>query len=353
MIIRTRHWWALVLLVALGLSPLRAYGQESETITNFVRLWSAAQKAQAAGNYQEAVARYADVATILPFDPSTRYHWACCLVKLGKIDGALDQLQAAIDYGWCYTVALEQDEVWQPLRTDPRLAEKIKAAADCRDETLVVHAAEGVGRDRPAPVLVVLHGLGIGPRSEVPYWKSAADRLGMVLVAPRAGTRFGPLIHGWQRAEARDSSAPDFYDLEAAQERVGAALEEAARRYRIDRSAVVLAGYSQGGGVALGLMANHPERFRGAVVINSLCPPLEKEKWRKVAEHGGARVQIIAGEFDKLLGRSRSAAEVLRTLPLEMRLDVVERAGHEFPHNYSDHLSAALRFVLSGAGDKE
>lgn len=332
--------------VAAAIAPPAA-GQESEAAKAFARHWTAAEKAAADRDDKEAAARYADAATAFPFEPTVRYRAATCLARLGDADRALDALKAAVECGWADTDALDRGDDWKPLRTDPRFAELVKAAAGCRDERWVVHAGEKVGRDRPAPVLVVLHGLGAGPRSEVPYWKPAADRLGLVLVAPRSGTRVGPMLHGWQRAGAKDSSAADYFDLDAARERVNAAVDEAARRHKVDRGAVVLGGYSQGGGVALRLVADRPDRFRGAVAVCSLCQPLDKAGWQKAAG-GGVRVQLIAGEYDKLLKRSTAAAADLRAAGVPSRFDTVGRSGHEYPADAADRLRAAVEFVLTG-----
>jgi predicted esterase len=136
--------------------------------------------------------------------------------------------------------------------------------------------------------------------------------------------------------------------LDEAAERVDAAVDEAARRSKVDRGRVVLAGFSQGGGVALRLVADRPDRFRGAVAVNSLCQPLDKASWQKAAGGHGVRVCVICGEYDKLLGRSKSAAEVLKAAKVPSRFDTVEKCGHEYPPDASDRLQAAARFVLTG-----
>jgi predicted esterase len=342
-----------LLLLALAATAPVAAGQESESAKAHAQHWSAAEKAAADNDFKEAAARYADVAALYPFEPTARYRSACCLARLGEDDRALAALKVAIECGWADTDALERAEDWKPLRGDARFAELVKAAAACRDEKVVVYAGDKVGRDRPAPLLVVLHGLGSGPRSEVPYWKPVAEKLGMVLVAPRSGTRLSPMLHGWHRAKAKDSSAADYFDLDEATKRVDAAIDEAAGQYKIDRGAVVLAGFSQGGGVALRLLADRPDRFRGAVAVNSLCQPLDEAKWQAVANRGGVRVQLIVGEYDKLLGRSQSAANVLQAAKVPSRFETVGKTGHEYPADYAKHLGSAAEFVLVGECPKK
>jgi predicted esterase len=161
------------------------------------------------------------------------------------------------------------------------------------------------------------------------------------------------MLHGWHRAKAKDSTAADYYDLDEATKRVDSAIDEAASQYMVDREAVVVAGYSQGGGVALRLVADRPGRFRGAVAVNSLCQPLDKATWEKAVEEGGVRVCVIASEYDKLLGRSKSAAEVLKAAKVPSRLDIIEKSEHEYPADYAERLPSAAEFVLLGDRPKK
>ncbi len=344
------HWRLMTqsfLVTVLAAIATFAAGQDRE-LDAFNKHWAAAEKAAGQENFREALARYRDVVALLPFEPGSRYKLACCLIRLGETDSALAELKVAVECGWADVDALNRDEDWRPLRGDERFAELVAAAVACRNEKLLLYADDGVGRDRPAPLLVVLHGLGCGPRGEMPYWKPVADELGMVVVAPRAGTEFGPMLHGWQKAGAKDSSAADFYDMDSARERVDAAIAEADRLYNIDHGAVVLAGYSQGGGVVLQLVADCPNRIQGAVAVCSLCPPLDEASFRKIAEGSQVRVRVIAGEYDRLLNRSRSAAEVLQAAGIPTIYEVVAGSGHAYPSDSADRLRRAVKFVQTG-----
>jgi len=316
--------------------------QESVTARAFAEHWSAAEAAVVAKDYRQAAARYTKVANLLPYEPSCRIRLAGCRARLGEADAAFAELNSAIGFGWCDPAALEASADLESLRKDPRFAGAVRAAAACRDETLVVRPPRG----RPAGLLVVLHGLGCGPRSEVPYWAPAADARGLVIAAPRAPARFGPLLFGWQRAGAKDSTTADYYDLDAAQRRVEDAIAEARRRHPTAAGPVVLAGFSQGAGVALRLIAGRPDRYRGAISVCGLHSSSDERQWQPAAR-GGVRVHFFAGEFDKLLPRSRTAADALRAAGVPTRFDVVKNGGHEFPTDATERLLSAIRFVLA------
>src|SRR5262249_48917537 len=158
----------------------------------------------------------------------------------------------AIERGWADANALEKNGDLKSLHGDERFAPAFKASTACREEQFVLWAGSKVKRDVPAGLLVVLQGLGCGPRAEVPYWKPSAEKLGMVIVAPRAPTEMNAMFYGWQRRDGKDkdSSSPNYFDIEAAQQRVDEAIREAQQKHQIDPKRIVVSGFSQGGGVA-------------------------------------------------------------------------------------------------------
>lgn len=339
----------LLLLVANWLViPTVTIGQESEQVKAYAKHWADGEYAFANRDYKAAFAHSSKAASIFPYDPGMQYRLSRCLALLGENDKALANLETAISYGWANVDAMNREPDWDHLRKDPRFIKLLKDTATCRDEEVTVYAGKKVVSDKPAPVLVLLHGLGSGPRSELPYWKQAADELGLVVVAPRAVTRIGPILYGWHREGAKDSNAADYFNLDGARKQVDAALAEAARKYSIKQDAIILAGYSQGGGVALQLIARQPDRFLGAIAINSLCQSLDKTQLQALARQGQKRIHLIAGEYDKLLPRSKSVAESLKEVKIPFRFDIIEKSGHEYTADSPTRIQAAVRFVLTG-----
>lgn len=108
-----------------------------------------------------------------------------------------------------------------------------------------------VAGSAPAPVVILLHGAQRTGLSMIDMWRAAADRHGLVLLAPDAA---GP---GWDPG----ADGPDL---------LVAMLNDAARRASLDPARVYLFGHSSGAALAL-LYAN---RVRGP--------------WRAVAAHAGA-----------------------------------------------------------------
>jgi predicted esterase len=317
---------------------------ESRTFRIYQENWQQAEQAYAAKDYGRAAAHYQKVAEVLPFEPTTRFQLTCCYARLGKIDQALSTLREAVRFGWEDVSKLERADDLKDLRAKPQFAQILKEAAACRDENLIIHAGKKVDPRKPAPLLVVLQGLG-SFRGDLPYWEPAADELGCVLVAPRAVTKAAPMMYGWHRRGAKDSSAADYFDLPSAGERVDAAIAEARRRFTIDPNRIVLCGLSQGAGVALRLIGEHPERYCGAVAVCGLHQPPGVAYWQAILRQHPLRVYMIAGKLDRLLPRSQKVVEELRAAHVPHRYDELDQVGHEFPPDYAQRLRDAIEFV--------
>jgi predicted esterase len=336
----------LVLCAAVVLPGL-ALAQQSERFKTYADNWGKAQEAFAAKRYRAALDHYARVAAVLPYEPSCRYQIACCHARLDEPEKALDALAAAVRFGWDDPAELERAEDLNTLRDHPRFAGVVADARACRDEEIVLYAGKNVDPKRPTPLLVLLHGLGGGPRTEVPYWHATADAQGLVIAAPRGPTRVGARTSfGWHREGAKNSA--DF-DAAAAGKRVDAAVRMAKATYTIDDDRVVLAGFSQGGGIALKMLGDFPERYRGAIAVCTLYEAKGAAHWRAAAAKRPVRAYVMAGKLDKLVPRSRLAVEELRAGGVPTEHVEFDAVGHEPPLDYAVEQRRAIDFVLSGA----
>jgi phospholipase/carboxylesterase len=340
----------VILATTLFATAASVGAEDSKSYRIYQENWEQAEKARAAGDYARAATHYQKVAEVFPFEPTARFQLACCQARLGKIDRAFSTLQEAVRFGWEDVSKLEQADDLKPLRAKPQFAELLKAAAACRDENLIIHAGKKVSPAKPAPLLVVLQGLG-SFRADLPYWEPAADELGCVLVMPRAVTKAAPMMSGWHRHGAKNSSAPDYFDLPAAGKRVDEAIAQATRRFKIDPNRIVLAGFSQGAGVALRLIGNHPDRYCGVVAVNGLHQPPSGAYWQSIQKHHPIRVYVIAGKLDRLLSRSQKVVEQLRAAHVPHRYDELDQIGHEFPPDYTKRLNGAIEFVVGRRGE--
>jgi predicted esterase len=111
-------------------------------------------------------------------------------------------------------------------------------------ETTSIHiyVPEGYAPDTPAPLLFALHGSGGSGEQLVRSWKSIADALGMLVVAPN-----DPEAHGGYRFTPRERAA------------AMAALRWARRNFNVDEDRIHLHGASRGGHLAWDLATRAPD----------------------------------------------------------------------------------------------
>lgn len=97
--------------------------------------------------------------------------------------------------------------------------------------------------DRPAPLVIVLHGGGGNPETMMPRWADAARADGMVIAAPKGigrNDRMGTWNAGGCCGEATARGVDDVAF-------VSAVIDDVARTVSIDRRRVYVAGFSNGG----------------------------------------------------------------------------------------------------------
>jgi phospholipase/carboxylesterase len=123
-------------------------------------------------------------------------------------------------------------------------------------------------------------------------------------------------------------------------------LDEAAKLYPIDRSHVVLLGFSQGGVLAYDLFLRQPDRFAGLAALSSWLP---QEVAERAAAHDalkGRPVLVLHGSADPMIPVQRAQESRDRLLPLGVSVTYREfEMGHEISPE-------ALRALLEWFDDK-
>ncbi|MCE9594597.1 MAG: hypothetical protein K8S98_10410 [Planctomycetes bacterium] len=260
------------------------------------------------GKNDEGIAVFKKLVEVNPTDSVSSYNVACGLAKKNEIEPAFEWLTKAIDLGFGnqasgnpvdnITFAAEKDTDLASLRADPRFAAlvlKMKAMKKALDEYLatpaiyVPKALEGAAE---MPLLVVLHDAGSTKDKVVAgWWKSVADELGFVLIAPSGTIQMG--------VKPEDGMAW-FDDANAYVARnwpyekpVDAALATFAKTKKYDRARVFLAGEGMGGMVANTIAFGAPGLYKGSVTLNGLA--IDKLVAGKAANAGkmGLKVRVM------------------------------------------------------------
>jgi phospholipase/carboxylesterase len=179
--------------------------------------------------------------------------------------------------------------------------------------------------DRPAPLIVLLHGAGGSAGNTIGLLRQLADETGAILLVPESKAATWDLIV--------DSYGPDV-------ELIDRALAHIFSRYSVDPAKIAISGFSDGASYALSLGMTNGELFRHILAFSpGFAAP--------ASIHGMPRIFISHGDNDAVLPIDRCSRRIVFKL---------KRSGHEFvyrefhgPHTVpSDIAREAVAWLMSG-----
>lgn len=337
---------AFVMLL-LPQQVLRA--EESEFQKEFDRLWSEARHFDEAGQWSKAAAAYAQIRLLAPHEGTSLSYLARCLALLGRDDEALECLVDAVEHGWNQAKVLKTADAFKRLR-DRGAFDKLYVRIDEieRDET-PIYIPSNLDRNQPAPLIIAFHGRVENPHYHLPTWKATADELRAIVVAPRGVHRAGDnQFNLWESPEARAKRDTSDIDLERCKRITAQAIEYAKSKATVDANRIVLTGYSQGGAVALALLADDAAFYAGAFAQATLYKAVGIDAWRAAHAKRAGRICILSGALDKVLPHGERVRDEAKAAGWFVRYETIPGVGHEEPKDNTQRRIEAMRFILSG-----
>jgi predicted esterase len=282
-----------------------------------------------------------------PGNSIAAFNTACAFARAGQPEIALGWLERAGQAGFAGTRSIDEDPDLAPARAlagfeaavAPIRANRARMFTEFRAEAERSEILTLVPPGEPKelrPLVVVLHGYGGSPAPMAALYRRVALELGAILAAPSA-IRPGPGGQGYTWT-FRDEA--EWWVLRA--------IERVTAEHEVDPSRLVLAGFSQGAGVALAVGLAHPERFAG---ILAAAGPFDEE-WMRPPPDANLKVYLLVGQEDPAVLSSREAEAVLRADGLDVRLRVIPGLGHAFPQRATTELRTAFDFLLPGIGER-
>jgi len=337
---------ALAAIFAIPLASLHADEKKPASWkSRFDAAIAKAQQAEESKNWDAAVAAYTRVLELVPHEITTLFARARANARLGRTADALKDLTEAVENGWNDVDPLLQNEEFTALRDDPRFKAIVEDTRKADAERFAIYVPSNVDCKQPRPLIVAFHGRGENQRYFLNTWTAAAERMGAIIVAPRGIRRGGnKLTNVWEQPRA---SKGNDIDLAACKKITDEAIAAVRAKCKIDEKQIVLAGYSQGGAVALALLADEPARYAGAFVAASLYKSPGLDAWQWAQKQHGLRVYLLCGEDDPLTPHSREAADEIRKAGGLALLIVEPGVGHEPPENYEDKQFEGVRIILN------
>jgi len=192
-----------------------------------------------------------------------------------------------------------------------------------RDGLLYVPA--GYQPDRPAPLVVSLHGAGGNEQGGLRLLQSFADEAGLILLSPASRGRSWDVV--------LDGFGPDVAYIDRA-------LSQTFQRYAVDSTRLAIGGFSDGASYALSVGLTNGDLFTHVLAFSPGFAAPE-------ARHGAPRLYVSHGTQDTVLPIDACSRRIV---------PMVERAGydvryHEFdgPHTVPPEIAReALDWFLAG-----
>jgi predicted esterase len=293
------------------------------------------------GAYAEALELSTREAHIFPeYAQKVIYSWRMnCACRLKDREQTLRLLGEAVQAGYWYS-GLKEDEDFALLHGDLEFDRLVNICMERRAQAMtnavpVIKTFKPEHKSPPYPLLLALH--GGGATAEADHWVASVSH-GWILGLPQSSQMFSPGRYTWNDWD---------WALQEVPQRFAAICAE----HPIDTGQVVLAGFSQGGGLATWLGLSRSIHVRGLILVgpflvnvDHLLPILEKNSPYDL------RAYIVAGARDQYCyGIAQQLANLLPNYGIECKLDIYTDMEHHFPLDFERKLPEALDYVMSGA----
>lgn len=182
----------------------------------------------------------------------------------------------------------------------------------------LVYVPQSYRVNRPAPLVLMLHGAGGDAEGGLGILQTLADAFGTILLAVDSRGQT------WDMIRTRYGSDIAFID---------SALEQTFSRYAIDKSRIAIAGFSDGASYALSVGLGNGELFTHAIAFSpGFIAPARQE--------GRPQVFISHGKWDRVLPIERCSREIVPQL---------QRAGYDVQYREFNGSHTVPRAIVSEA----
>ncbi|EDM25405.1 putative Poly(3-hydroxybutyrate) depolymerase [Lentisphaera araneosa HTCC2155] len=199
-----------------------------------------------------------------------------------------------------------------------------------KDQNYVLYIPKNYDSSKPAPLIILLHGLRSNPKQIINYSGiiSEAEKRGYVIAAP-----FGYNDRGWYGSRGKGKEgfafgkAGDPENLgELSEMDVINVLKIVQKDLSIDSDRIFLMGHSMGGGGALYLASAYPNTWSG---LACLAPAFQKQSTKlENAKH--LPVYVTTGNMDFLVPvrTVRRWVDEMKSLKMDVHYKEIKGGGH-------------------------
>ncbi len=197
----------------------------------------------------------------------------------------------------------------------------------------LIHTIYEPRGDGPHPTILTLHGRGANAMDLLglaPYLAEGRCRV----ICPQGPVQMpigpGMVGYGWYPSVPASGGPPDMQAILAARQQLCEFLDAAEARYAMDRSKLLVLGFSQGGVMAYTMALVEPERFTALMALSTWLPPevLAHAADASALQQLPILVQHGSGDEAIAVDRARTSVEALRERRLSLTYHEYDM-GHE------------------------
>ena len=261
--------------------------------------------------------------------------WRMCFLSLtGRPEEVLSVFQQGLDSGLWWHAELFADPDLNAVRDLPEF-KRLMAISQERyeEEQAQIERDYTVLQSEPPssglyPLLITLHGRNGNKESDLVQWELARQRGWLVLSAQSTQPVFRGAYH-WDNSDRALADLRFYYD-------------QVLQQYQIDPQRILIAGFSQGSGMAMYTALTGSFPVRGFIGIGTWWADANQ------LDIPGNQVRgyFITGEKDHTLERAREIQEVLKKNNVEFAEEVHTDLGHEFSADFGASFDKAIHFIF-------
>jgi len=261
--------------------------------------------------------------------------WRICFLSLmGRSEDVLAVFQQGLDSGLWWHEELFADPDLNAVRDLPEFKRlmTISQKRHGEEQSQIKRDYTVLQPEPPSsglyPLLITLHGRNGNKESDVVQWELARQRGWLVLLAQSTQPMFEGAYH-WDHPEQGLADLRFYYD-------------QVSQQYPVDPQRMVIAGFSQGSGMAIYAALTRSLPANGFLGIGTWWADTNQLD----VQGKQVRGYFITGEKDHTLERAREIQEVLRKNNVEFAEEVHADLGHEFSSDFGASFDKAIHFIF-------
>ncbi len=267
------------------------------------------------------------------------------LFEAGRTEEALSVWEKGLEEGFFYFV-IPRSDTFDGVRRNDRFRKLVArnnqlreiAQSESKPKYKVIKPAS-YSPEASYPLVMIIHGGNQSIVKAMDRWDPTAIGGDVIIAYVQSSRRADTKSYRW------DLGGVDIYSVPTAQDEVLGLYQEIVGAYAVDTGQVTLAGFSQGGNLALFMAAEGTIPAKGFIAG---CPatstPVPLETARAAAARG-IRGTIFVGAEDWTAASAETTVSNFEEAGNPVNHIVMEDKGHEFPDNFDEVLREAVKQI--------